>query len=72
MGHPVLGAVTRDTFTVVKKGLLPREILLVRMTGLFQGKFPVLNTHGYVKKNKESAHDINVVLRNGFLLPKVR
>ena len=30
------------------------------------------NIDGYIKKNKESAHDFNVVIRKGVLLPTVR
>ena len=45
------GAVTRGTFTAVK-------LHLVRVTDISQGKLPMLNFHGYVKKISESAHDI--------------
>lgn len=37
---------------------LPGEIVLVCVAGLSWGKFPVLNVDGYIKNNKESAHDI--------------
>ena len=57
------------TFTVIRCGytahsltweitLLPREIAFSSVTDLSQGKFPVLNIHGDVKKITRSAHDI--------------
>ena len=51
-------AVERDTFTVVNYRLLQREIGVVRVTGLSRDKFTLGNIHGYVKKKKETAHDI--------------
>ena len=53
-----IGAVARDTFTVVNYLLLQREIGVVRVTGLSRDKFTLGNIHGYVKKKKETAHDI--------------
>ena len=47
-----------DTFTVVNYRLLQREISVVRVTGLSRDKFTLGNIHGYVKKKKETAHDI--------------
>ena len=38
--------------------LLQREIGMVRVTGLSLDKFTLGNIHGYVKKKKETAHDI--------------
>ena len=38
--------------------LLPRETAFSSVTDVSRDKFPVLNIHGYVKKIKESAHDI--------------
>ena len=37
---------------------LPREIGVVRVTGLTREKFTMGNIHGYVKKKNETAHDI--------------
>ena len=53
-----IGAVARDTFTVVNYRLLQREIGVVRVTGLSRDKFTLGNIHGYVKKKKETAHGI--------------
>ena len=53
-----IGAVERDTFTVVNYRLLQRKIGVVRVTGLSRDKFTLGNIHGYVKKKKETAHDI--------------
>ena len=50
---------TRLTFTVVKLMiLLPQGTGVLSMTGRSRDKFTKGNTHGYVKKNKETAHDI--------------
>ena len=38
--------------------LLPWEIGVMRVTGLSRDKFTIGNIHGYVKKKKETAHDI--------------
>ena len=38
--------------------LFRREIGVVRVTRLSRNKFTMGNNHGYVKKKKESAHDI--------------
>ena len=56
-GNRTLGAVTRDTFTVMTL-LVPREIGVVRMTGLSRDKFIMGNIHSYLKKKKETAHHI--------------
>ena len=48
------------------------EIVLVCVTGISPGKFPVLNINGYIQKNKESAQDFNVLISKGVLLPMVR
>ena len=38
--------------------LLPREVGVVRVTWPSRDKFSIRNNHGYVKKKKETAHDI--------------
>lgn len=37
---------------------LPWDIGVVHVTGISGDKFPAGNVYGYVKKKKESAHDI--------------
>ena len=38
--------------------LLPQEIVIVCVTEVSRGKFPVFSIYGEVEKNKESAHVI--------------
>ena len=54
-GVNLIGAATRDNLTAVTAvmTLLPREILLACVTGLLRGKYPLLNIHGSIKKNKK-------------------
>ena len=40
--------------------LSPWEIASVRVTGLSRDTFTIVNIHGYVKKSKETAHDIKL------------
>ena len=50
--------------------LLSWEITSVRVTGLSRDKFTMGNIHGYVKKRKETAHDIKLGKKLGFSIPK--
>ena len=50
--------------------LLPWEIASVRVTGPSRDTFTIGNIHGYVKKSKETAHDIKLGKKLGFSIPK--
>ena len=50
--------------------LSPWEIASVRVTGLSRDTFTMGNIHGYVKKSKETAHDIKLSKKLGFSIPK--
>ena len=50
--------------------LLPWEIASVRVTGSSGDTFTMGNIHGYVKKRKETAHDIKLGKKLGFSIPK--
>ena len=50
--------------------LLPWEIASVRVTRLSRDTFTMGNIHGYVKKSKETAHDIKLGKKLGFSIPK--
>ena len=66
-----LCAVTRDTFYLPwQMTLSPWEIASVRVTGLSRDTFTMGNIHGYVKKSKETAHDIKLGKKLGFSIPK--
>ena len=49
--------------------LSPWEIASVRVTGLSRDTFTMGNIHGYVKKSKETAHDIKLSKKLGFSIP---
>ena len=48
------------------------EIASVRVTGLSRDTFTMGNIHGYVKKSKETAHDIKLDQKLGFSIPKAK
>ena len=52
--------------------LLPWEIASVRVTGPSRNTFTMGNIHGYVKKSKETAHDIKLDQKLGFSIPKAK
>ena len=52
--------------------LSPWEIASVRVTGLSRDTFTMGNIHGYVKKSKETAHDIKLDQKLGFSIPKAK
>ena len=52
--------------------LLAWEIALVRVTGPSRDTFTMGNIHGYVKKSKETAHDIKLDQKLGFSIPKAK
>ena len=52
--------------------LSPWEIASVRVTGLSRDTFTMGNIHGYVKKSKETAHDIKLGKKLGFSIPKAK
>ena len=52
--------------------LLPWEIASVRVTGPSRDTFTMGNIHGYVKKSKETAHDIKLDQKVGFSTPKAK
>ena len=51
--------------------ILQRKIVVLRVTGLPRDTFATGNIHGYVKKRKATAYDINLVNSWGFSIPKV-
>ena len=52
--------------------LSPWEIASVRVTGLSRDTFTMGNIHGYVKKSKETAHDIKLDQKLEFSIPKAK
>ena len=52
--------------------LLSWEITSVRVTGLSRDKFTMGNIHGYVKNSKETAYNIKLGKKQGFLIPKAK
>ena len=52
--------------------LLPWEIPSVRVTRLSRDTFTMGNIHGYVKKSKETAHDIKLGKKLRFSIPKAK
>ena len=54
----ILAAVTQVTFTSVNDPFPARETAFSACDRHFQGKFPMVNNHGYAKKIRRSAHDI--------------
>ena len=53
----LIGVVTKDTFKAVNDTLL-QEIVVVSLISLSRDKVTIGNIHGYVKKQKETTHDI--------------
>ena len=52
--------------------LLPRETAFSACDQHFQGKFPVVNSHGYVKRSEEAPTKFNVLRWQGDLRPEVQ
>ena len=57
INHYPTFSVVNDPFTA-ETDPLAREIDVVCVTGLSRDKFTTGNIHGYIRKNKETVHDI--------------